>query len=1668
MTRFSLLFILAVCTLYSVTGQMPDGKYGNEWIDHSQSYYKIPVAEDGIFRISQQQLLSAGVPVSSIRGDQLQLFYMGQEIPIYTTTANTLGSNGYIEFYGEKNRSKLDRHLFQNPDAEMLNPNYSLFTDTSAYFLTWSDTPSAARYAVTNNNLSGLPAKESYFIYKSSQLFTEASANDPGHVKRTINSDGGAYSYFDVAEGFSSGFANSQTANIEASQAQTTVAQSQLLVRFASDNGLHETTVNLNGTQLISETYSGYQVKDYTFDVSTSDIAGGAEVRVDALTDNTDRIALAEVSLLYPRAFNFDNTQQFIFEIEQSGGVRYLEIENFDAGGADPVLYDITNGLRIVGKLEGGVVRVALPPSSQNRQLILVNNNGGAIGAGTPKAVSFIDYSQQDAEFIIISHQKLMNDGQGQNFVQQYATYRNSQQGGGYTTSIVEIQQLYDQFAYGINRHPLAIRNFGHYIHTNWQNPRYVFLIGKGRTYDQVRRSADLNNPDHLPLLIPTYGKPGSDVMLMGETQIPTPRIPIGRIATNSAREVDLYLRKVKEFEANANLPQTIGDKWWMKNLIHLGGGGPSEQALIRNYLEQMEAEIENNRFGGKVSAFYKTSSDPVQISTSERIFDRINDGVSMITFFGHSGVNAFDFNIDNPDNYENKGKYPLMFSLGCFIGNIHTSFQGISERFTFNEDKGAIGFGASTSLGFPSALRSFMLTYYKLLGGELYGFSLGDIHKEALARLATNSAGLKELLQQFTIHGDPSLHLNPHPGPDYVVDASSVRFEPSVVTAQLDSFDIVFDVVNIGQHVVDSITIKIEQRLPSGQQQTMIVQKTGTPAFKSVQQFRMPSFGKQAVGLNTFFVSIDTENKVDELPAPDAELNNELRSNLGSLGKDLYIADNSVTPIFPQNFGIVNAQDVTLKASTGNALAPERKYIIQLDTTELFNSLFKKQTEITQLGGVIEWQPNVPMEEETVYYWRISPDSTSAEVGYLWESSSFVYLPNSSEGWNQSHYFQYLDNEFEGLEIDSVSRNFKFWVNGFFIQIINKVNEPNSSPAYIYNLGHAAASVRPWLWLNSGIAIVVGDSISGSGWVNPSGGLYGSVNSGTTRVFAFPTTTQEQRKQVMDFLITIVPNNNYVFLFTVLKDFDQDYTPEQWAADSLTYGTNIFQILEAEGAQLVRQLENKGSVPYSFVYQKGKNNVFGETIADNKNETINTEVFIPILRDGGSIESTIIGPAFEWESSEWQYNNIDAPTADSIFLSVFGIGANNQEDLLKEKLTNASIDLSDISATDYPFLRFELNLKDAELRTPIQLEYWRVLYKSLPESAVNPVKLLTFQSDSLQQGETFKFETVIENISHYDMDSMLVKFTTIASDNQEAVQYSRIAPLPQGDTLSVRYQTNTSAMSGIQRFFMEVNPDEDQAELHHFNNFAIGQFFVEEDLKNPLLDVTFDGIHILDGDIVSPKPDILISLKDENPYLPLSDTALFRIYLEQPDGSTRRINFDNQELLFFPSTDSKNRATVEFRPTLDVDGAYQLLVQAEDATGNQSGDLDYKVSFEVINKKSLSNIFNYPNPFSTSTQFVYTLTGDEPPEYFKIQILTVSGKIVREITQNELGPLKIGIHRTAFRWDGTDEYGHRLANGVYLYRIVAKDRDGKDFDLFNSGADKFFRNKFGKMVILR
>jgi flagellar hook assembly protein FlgD len=99
-------------------------------------------------------------------------------------------------------------------------------------------------------------------------------------------------------------------------------------------------------------------------------------------------------------------------------------------------------------------------------------------------------------------------------------------------------------------------------------------------------------------------------------------------------------------------------------------------------------------------------------------------------------------------------------------------------------------------------------------------------------------------------------------------------------------------------------------------------------------------------------------------------------------------------------------------------------------------------------------------------------------------------------------------------------------------------------------------------------------------------------------------------------------------------------------------------------------------------------------------------------------------------------------------------------------------------------------------------------------------------------------------------------------------------------------------------------------------------------------------------------------------------------------------------------------------------------------------------VDFSVRNAPTLQDVYNYPNPFSNDTYFTFNLTGSTLPDELKIRIYTVAGRLIRTVLV-PTNTLRFGFNR--IYWDGRDNDGSDIANGVYLYTMVLKSGDQTD-----------------------
>jgi len=133
-------------------------------------------------------------------------------------------------------------------------------------------------------------------------------------------------------------------------------------------------------------------------------------------------------------------------------------------------------------------------------------------------------------------------------------------------------------------------------------------------------------------------------------------------------------------------------------------------------------------------------------------------------------------------------------------------------------------------------------------------------------------------------------------------------------------------------------------------------------------------------------------------------------------------------------------------------------------------------------------------------------------------------------------------------------------------------------------------------------------------------------------------------------------------------------------------------------------------------------------------------------------------------------------------------------------------------------------------------------------------------------------------------------------------------------------------------------------------------------------------------------------------------------------------------------------------------EGEHNLKFKAWDVYNNSSEEM---IDFVVVESGNLTldKLLNYPNPFTTHTDFYFEHNQAGTDMEVLIQIFTVSGKLVKSI---ESAFYADGYRAGPYPWNGTDDFGNRIGRGVYVYRVKLRSSTGE------------IAEKFEKLLILK
>jgi hypothetical protein len=1139
--------------------------------------------------------------------------------------------------------------------------------------------------------------------------------------------------------------------------------------------------------------------------------------------------------------------------------------------------------------------------------------------------------TENNADYIFITHK---------NFLQTANQFSTFWEPKSYRTKIVDIEDIYDEFNYGI-KHARAIKDFLVYTYQNWKKPAptFVLLIGDA-SWDPKKNSLSSVKED----FIPTWGNPVTDnwfVCFDGKDDI-LPDMFIGRLAIATTAEGETIFNKVKNY---SELPS----KEWKKKILFINGGfddreqadfGRQSQGIINDYVSAPPANCVPYVISKKLDGMYEGEK-------REDITKEINDGKLWVNFIGHGGSGTWElmFHDEQVFQLNNGEQLPFVSSLTCHTGRFaNPEITNFGENFVNYSDAGAIGFTGSSGWGFVYEDEVF--------AKKLFETVLKDTVRQMGAALALAKIKFWEelyptirtesLVHQYSLLGDPALELTLPESPDLVLKERDVNWLP-ISPVEIDSLlEIGVNIHNYGLNTSDSVQVKVTDNFQLAGKIPIFNKKINAIGYKDSIKILLNIKNKSGEHLLNFIV--DPENNIVE----ENETNNQCSISI-------FVASSRITIAKPGENQVVNEPSPMLQIN--NVVSENRNsaYYFELDSTNTFDSNGSFNSGYLPEGTIVTNWRSPQLQPNTTYYWRCRKIEDGVEGNWIF-SNFFV---GDEFGWYQKNSDQFNRNIFSGVE--TITSGIRLKKNEVKLRVESSGFDDLNYVIIFVNATPVTRAIR-------GHSVVLCD------------------RTGTfLETRDFDTHDNANDVSAMVEFIQAVPTGYYVL--AGIQDSGEQAMTEP-----------AYQALESIGSQYCRDVEFRDG--WAIIGKKGAliGSVPEEIAKQYSNETAVVKDTVVAFEQSGSVTTNEIGPSNGWKNLSWDVNYLSSDS--DIKLDVIALNKNTLtwETLLKDLSINSGENLSAIDSKTYPLLKLKAKLfSESKLVSPI-LNNWKVIYDPVSDIAISD-DVVKFNSDTLIEGALLHVNADVYNIGFIPEDSIKVELSyKDGSGEKIKISQAVLNRVEKNNFINYSAVWNTAGQVGTKQLLIEIDPEDKKNELSETNNLVTRKVIVLADTIEPQIEVTYDDKTIISQDYVSPDPEILIRVYDNSPAVIQNDTIRFRLFLDGTD-----INYlDNEQTIaLIPvenSPDSTLKAFVRFTPHL-TDGDHTLDMIVRDIGENYSSQRD---EFKVVSELKILNVLNYPNPFDQNTRFTFHLT--QPVDRVLIKIFTVAGRMIYKIENSQIG----------------------------------------------------------------
>ncbi len=1375
-----------------------------DWFETGKDYYRIPIAEDGWYRITKAQLVSAGANGNLIDVPTLKLFSRGQQVPVLVRPDTS------VEFYGYRNYG---------------DTSYADFwTDTSVYWLTWGGAAGLRFQAGVSH-----PGTEGRIVvstletkhFEENNWYYQGAGNYEITLLDAVPGEGWGWGkpnewfYPGVRKRIALPLEHKHslgTFNVRA-RLFGTIAQSQYTPPR------HTVQFYLNDTLIGTRTFPLRAECRFDTTLSISHLRAGLDtLTIQSADTGQAQFYLDWIEMRYPRQLRAINDQlTFTVPAFPGSNPSLIEVNGFTNSLIDVV--DLTTRR----KIDGGIVSgdsligytIAFKDTLSGSHTYLVQSRGGARNSPSVAKKRFVDIRANTigADYIVITHRNFLSAAQ------QLAAYRRNH--NGVRTATINIQDVYDEFNYGV-MNALKLKSFLRHAYESWPQPRPSYLLMFGDAswdfHNYLNSTASFN-------FVPAHGVPSGDnwfVCFNPDTSA-LAQMFVGRIPVRDSTQAARIVPKLAGYDA-----RELGD--WAKTFMFItGGGNPSEWSEFANLSTGLiNRNIAPAPVGGNVVRFDKTTISYIDGGLREPMKQAINNGCGFVNFLGHSGGRIWSLDIGPPADLQNTdGRLPFIASVSCWIaGFADPGSVMLSEDFVLADNRAAIAAWGSSTTGYAQTgtdLVDYFLEAAKRDTIRDFG-ALTTIARTRLLRFSPN--GYANTVHLNPLIGDPLSRLALPVKPDLAISSTDIRSSNPVPTPNDTSVTIRLDVKNYGLVPSDSVGVTLTdvfagetQLLPDGFK---------LPATRYRDSVFVRWDKMYQVGRHTLRATLDPAGRIGEV--------NEL-NNIASV--DQYVYANLLSVVKPLKNMVVLPGTQRLVVSSPIGLdSVGYSYEFELDTVDTFDSPFRIASGFVVPGAVSGEWGTPPLTDGNLYFWR-SRTRYGSSLGN-WVVSSFS-TATSIPASPLARVREYSRKQFRRNTLSQA------------VVTDSGITIAPNPPIAVYCRSVGLSYNQEREYYSKIIANQV--AISGYWWEVASSFIGVRVNefTGATEFRFFPLYSAHgvpggpPYADEMKNFIRSTPAGNYL-AFAVIFD------------GRTNVSESLYVALESLGSTQIRQAVYGQS--WAFIGRKGNGGPGMPPLEILSNDTAVVQFQIPNYYSAakGSQTSSVNIPA-SFNEFRWQWSGLPATQTRIAFL---GVRPDNTVDTIRilprdSLLVNLDFLNSITSGERYKSLRTAALLSSSDALITPTFREWTLDLTPPADLAVSVHTIMPADDPTV-----YNLSIAIHNIGYRLSDSANVAVSIFDRNNRaRKLASAPVGAIDVNQSQTVILSFSTTNFPRRPTLQIEVAPAKKAKDLVAENNIAYYSFVTPPGAVAQDIHVFADGAELMDGDYISPTPMLLVKPKE-------------------------------------------------------------------------------------------------------------------------------------------------------------------------------------------------------------